>query len=131
MSYTISKRFTFSASHRLEGLPEGHKCRRLHGHNYQVIVYAKALTVDAAGMVTDYGEFGVFGDWLKDNLDHRHLGIGDCYGQDGTVEDPAMLDFSPTAENLACHLLGICRWLDLPVCAVEVRETDNTSAVAR
>jgi 6-pyruvoyltetrahydropterin/6-carboxytetrahydropterin synthase len=33
--YTITKQFSFSASHVLDHLPEGHPCaRRLHGHNY-------------------------------------------------------------------------------------------------
>ena len=28
----IWKEFTFEAAHLLPNVPEGHKCRRLHGH---------------------------------------------------------------------------------------------------
>ena len=34
--FVIKKRFSFSAAHRLLDLPAGHKCGRLHGHNYIV-----------------------------------------------------------------------------------------------
>jgi len=54
MSYRIGKRFTFCASHQLEELPEGHPCRRLHGHTYQVEVVLAANTLNEAGMVIDF-----------------------------------------------------------------------------
>ncbi len=34
----IYKEFTFESAHRLPNVPEGHKCRRLHGHSYWVKV---------------------------------------------------------------------------------------------
>jgi 6-pyruvoyltetrahydropterin/6-carboxytetrahydropterin synthase len=40
--YTIAKRFAFSASHVIGGLPTDHPCARLHGHNYEVEVLAAA-----------------------------------------------------------------------------------------
>ena len=51
MSFTISKRFSFSASHALTAVPEGHKCRRTHGHNYEVEVVCAADELDERGMV--------------------------------------------------------------------------------
>lgn len=33
---TISKRFTFDAAHSIPTMPEGHKCRGMHGHTYAV-----------------------------------------------------------------------------------------------
>ncbi len=42
--YTIAKRFTFSASHVIGGLPEEHPCARLHGHNYEVEVVLQSTT---------------------------------------------------------------------------------------
>ncbi|MFN6103662.1 MAG: 6-pyruvoyl trahydropterin synthase family protein, partial [Planctomycetaceae bacterium] len=35
----IFKEFTFEAAHRLPHVPDGHKCSRLHGHSFRVIVY--------------------------------------------------------------------------------------------
>jgi hypothetical protein len=54
--WSISKTFTFEAAHYLPGVPEGHKCRRLHGHSYAVTVELRNDELDQAGMVLDYGE---------------------------------------------------------------------------
>lgn len=126
----ITKQFTFAASHRLTDLPDGHKCARLHGHNYQVTLILDG-GLDAAGMVVDYGDLAPFKAWIDTRLDHRHLGAGDLYDGDGKVTDAAVLDFSPTAENLAARLLAVAIGLfGEPVSAVEVRETEATSATA-
>ena len=71
--YTIAKRFTFSASHIIGGLPPDHRCGRLHGHNYEVEVVLQSATLDAAGFVRDYGELSAVKDFLDATLDHRHL----------------------------------------------------------
>jgi len=60
MIATITKDFAFSASHRLDGLPEGHQCARYHGHNYLVRVEIEG-TVDKVGFVVDYGALKPFG----------------------------------------------------------------------
>jgi 6-pyruvoyltetrahydropterin/6-carboxytetrahydropterin synthase len=126
----IAKDFRFSASHRLTGLPEGHKCARLHGHNYTVTL-TLCGELDAAGMVLDYGEMAPFRAYLDDRLDHRHLGSGHVYDGDGNLTDRAVLDMSPTAENLAGFLLGAAiKFFGDLVMSVEVRETEGTSATA-
>jgi 6-pyruvoyltetrahydropterin/6-carboxytetrahydropterin synthase len=127
---TITKTFRFAASHRLTGLPDGHKCARLHGHNYQVTVLLSG-DLDDAGMVLDYGELSPLRAYLDRRLDHRHLGAGDVCDGDGKVTDPAAVDFNPTAENLAAHLLKVAVGLfGDPVIGVEVCENDTTSASA-
>lgn len=69
----IKRRFTFSAAHSLPHLPEGHKCRRHHGHNY-VVILALYGPVGPDGMVVD---FAVLDDlWeqeFKPKLDHQNL----------------------------------------------------------
>lgn len=55
-------RFTFEAAQLLPHLPEGHPCRRLHGHTYRVEVGA-----DDPGRLREPLE-GVY-----DALDHRYL----------------------------------------------------------
>lgn len=87
MSYTVSKSFSFSASHQLEDLPEGHKCRRLHGHNYVVDVEVCSLTTDSLGMVIDFDLLTAIVKPMIDQFDHRHLND--------------MLIRQPTSENLA------------------------------
>jgi 6-pyruvoyltetrahydropterin/6-carboxytetrahydropterin synthase len=71
--YRIAKEFHFSASHIIDGLPEGHKCGRLHGHNYKVVIYLTAVDLDDVGFVIDFGDLKPFKDVIDDELDHRHL----------------------------------------------------------
>ncbi|MFJ1706959.1 6-pyruvoyl trahydropterin synthase family protein [Kitasatospora sp. NPDC088346] len=114
---TITKEFHFSASHRLDGLPEGHQCARLHGHNYVLVLELSAHPdhLTQAGFVRDYGDLATFKRWVDVTLDHRHL-------------NDVILDRNPSAENLA-------RWIhdtwkeELPeLSGVRVSETPKTWA---
>lgn len=87
---TITKSFSFSASHTLETLPEDHPCRRLHGHNYEVTVELGAEYLNDNGMVVDYRELDGFKLWLDTRWDHRHLND--------------VMQYDPTAERLAAYL---------------------------
>jgi 6-pyruvoyltetrahydropterin/6-carboxytetrahydropterin synthase len=70
--YEISKEFAFSAAHSLPFLPPDHKCHRLHGHNYIVVlVLGSDVLVDH--FVLDYGELAPVKRWIDDELDHRNL----------------------------------------------------------
>jgi 6-pyruvoyl-tetrahydropterin synthase len=71
--YTIAKRFAFSASHIIGGLPADHPCARLHGHNYEVEVILRSPILDAVGFVRDYHELLTLRDFINRMLDHRHL----------------------------------------------------------
>jgi 6-pyruvoyltetrahydropterin/6-carboxytetrahydropterin synthase len=71
--YIIAKRFTFSASHVIGGLPAQHPCAQLHGHNYEVEVVLQSATLDSIGFVRDYRELSVFEELVEKKLDHRHL----------------------------------------------------------
>lgn len=118
MPYTISKRHHFSASHVLHGLPDGHPCGRLHGHNYEIDVRLTADTLDAVGFVYDYGKLKPFLAWVDAHLDHRHL--------NDEVEG------NPTAENLS-RILASAATVTLKVppevrLTVAVSETPKTWA---
>lgn len=119
MSYTIQKDFAFSASHRLDLLPEGHPCGRLHGHNYLVRLRLTGDKLQAVGFLYDYGDLKPFGAFVDNMLDHRHLND--------------VMEANPTAEALAEHLALIARTLllELPAdveVAVGVSETPKTWA---
>lgn len=115
--YQISKRFEFSASHILTGLPEGHPCGRLHGHNYTVEVILEAPGLDSRGFVVDYGDLKAFKSYLDDTLDHHHLND--------------VLSFQPSAELLAHHLYKWCKGYWPQTVAVRVSETPKTWAEYR
>ncbi len=119
MGHTIGKRFTFSASHRLPDLPNGHKCARLHGHNYTVEVVLGTNRLVQPGFVTDFGELAPLKTYLDTTFDHRDLN--------------EVLDVPPTSENLAAH---VAAWVidnlepGIPgrLICVRVSETDSTWA---
>lgn len=118
MTYTIGKDYTFAASHQLDGLPEGHQCGRIHGHNYTVRVELAADRVDASGMVFDFGEMAPFRDYISNTLDHRHL-------------NDVMPAMNPTAETLARGLYDVASELLDGVTAVTVWETSTCFATYR
>jgi 6-pyruvoyltetrahydropterin/6-carboxytetrahydropterin synthase len=118
--YTIAKEFTFSASHELRGLPDGHPCSRTHGHNYVVTVELKARTLDGTGFVFDYRKLDPIKKFIDSKLDHQHLNNA--------------IPFNPTAENIAKFLFDYCVELledsspDVFMSAVSVSETPKTTA---
>ena len=122
MSFMIAKRFSFSASHVLTAVPADHKCRRLHGHNYEVEVICAADELDARGMVVDYFDLDPVKRFIDDTVDHRHL-------NDVVLGEP-------TAERLAWWLYESLTGT-LPaavgerVVAVRVYETPTTWAEYR
>ncbi|GIU84144.1 MAG: 6-carboxy-5,6,7,8-tetrahydropterin synthase [Acidimicrobiales bacterium] len=102
--------FTFESAHRLPNAPEGHKCRRLHGHSWRVVVWLRGEVDAHRGWVVDFGEVAEAVRPIREELDHRYLN-----------EIPGLEN--PTSEVLA-------RWIwerlapSLPgLLAVEVRET--------
>lgn len=111
--YRIKKRFSFSASHIIEGLPEGHKCSRLHGHNYEVELVLQSEELDEVGFVVDYGDLNPFKRFIDETLDHRHL--NDI--------------LSPTsAEAIAAFLYKKAKEMWPQTCLVRVSETPRTWA---
>lgn len=72
MKHTVFVDFGFEAAHMLPGLPEGHKCSRLHGHSYKVRVYV-AGELDRNGFVVDFGDIKKAARPVFDQLDHNFL----------------------------------------------------------
>ena len=118
MDCRITKSFVLDAAHWLPEVPAGHKCGRMHGHTYTIILGLEGAVDPRLGWVQDYGEIAqVFGPVYAE-LDHRLLN-----------EIPGLEN--PTAEVMA-------RWLfdrlagELPLLRdVTVCETPTTSAVYR
>jgi 6-pyruvoyltetrahydropterin/6-carboxytetrahydropterin synthase len=68
----IAATYQFEAAHQLPHLPDGHKCKRLHGHNYRLDVSITG-PLDDRGFVIDYAELDAVVQPLVDRLDHRFL----------------------------------------------------------
>jgi len=73
MQAELIKTFRFEAAHHLTGVPETHKCRRLHGHSYRVDVHVGGEVDAASGMVMDFGLIVAAVKPLMEQLDHRLL----------------------------------------------------------
>lgn len=110
--YVISKSIEVSSSHRLCGLPTGHPCAFVHGHNYRVELRFSSDSLTEPGFVKDYRDLVVIFDLIKSEMDHRHL--NDVY------------TFNPTVENLARYWYEKIKQIEPLLCGVVVSETTNT-----
>jgi 6-pyruvoyltetrahydropterin/6-carboxytetrahydropterin synthase len=73
MRMELRKTFQFEAAHLLPHLPEGHKCRRLHGHSFKVEIAVDGECDPHLGWVMDYAEISRAFKELWEQLDHRYL----------------------------------------------------------
>lgn len=69
----IWKEFSFDAAHLLPNVPEGHKCRRLHGHTYTVRTYVRGEPDENVGWIVDYADIKEAFDPIRERLDHYYL----------------------------------------------------------
>ena len=114
----IYKTFTFEAAHRLPNVPPGHKCARLHGHSFQVMVHVQGPLLAHAGWVMDFADLKAVVKPLIEELDHAYLN-----------EIPGLEN--PTSEVIA---RWIWRRLTAPLTGLRqivVRETCTSGCVYR
>jgi len=114
----IFKEFSIEAAHWLPNVPEGHKCRRLHGHSFSIAIHVAGPVDAQLGWVMDFADLKTAFQQIEDAIDHRCL------------NDIAGLE-NPTSENLA-------RWIwqklkpELPLLSkVVVKETCTSGCVYR
>ncbi len=69
----IFKEFTFEAAHDLPNTPEGHKCRRLHGHSFRVRVSVEGPVDPVTGWVMDFADIKAAFEPVHKRLDHYYL----------------------------------------------------------
>ena len=69
----LARRFAFEAAHRLPEAPEGHKCRRLHGHSFKVGLVCEGEVDSRTGWLIDFADIRAAFEPIRDKLDHRYL----------------------------------------------------------
>ena len=69
----IWKEFTFEAAHMLPNVPDGHKCKRLHGHSYRVRVCVSGDLDPKLGWVLDFADIRAACEPIRKELDHYYL----------------------------------------------------------
>lgn len=73
MTVRLSKTFHFEAAHHLPTFPDGHKCRRLHGHSFRFEVVVEGEVDPKLGYLIDYGDIKRVADPIVRQLDHYYL----------------------------------------------------------
>jgi len=104
--YYIQKRMEIAGAHNL-CLNYESKCKNIHGHNWIVTVYCKAINLNENGMVED---FTLIKKQIHDKLDHQYIND--------------VVTFNPTAENMA-------KWItdQIPTCyKAEIQESEGNIA---
>ncbi|HBS06563.1 MAG TPA: 6-carboxytetrahydropterin synthase QueD [Leptospiraceae bacterium] len=70
----IVKKYRFEAAHFLPNVPEGHKCRRMHGHSFRFELVLRGPVDPNTGWLIDFGDISKIVKPLIDNhLDHYLL----------------------------------------------------------
>lgn len=115
----IYKEFKFEAAHKLDGVPPGHKCARLHGHSYRVRVYLRSSKLDPkVGWLMDFSQVKRVCKPLIEKLDHQYL------------------NDIPGLERSTAEMIAVWFWNQLLphlplLSAIEVKETATSGAVYR
>jgi 6-pyruvoyltetrahydropterin/6-carboxytetrahydropterin synthase len=73
MRVELCRRYHIAAAHYLPRAPQGHKCRRLHGHSYEIEVAVRGAVDPETGWLIDYGEIDEGVKPVLAELDHRTL----------------------------------------------------------
>ena len=114
----IFREFSFEAAHRLPNVPDGHKCARLHGHSFHVIVNVTGPLDARLGWVMDFADVKAAMAPLLDLLDHRYL------------NEIAGLE-NPTSEHVARWIWERLAPRLADLSAVTVKETCTSGCVYR
>lgn len=114
MRVELERTFRFEAAHLLPNVPADHKCRRLHGHSFQIDVAVRGDVDEKIGWFLDYADMDKAFQPLRARLDHFYL---------NEVEGLE----NPTSEHLAKWI-----WdrLELPgLWKITVHETCNARCI--
>ena len=114
----IYKEFSIEAAHRLPNVPDGHKCKRLHGHSFLILIWLCGDVGEESGWLMDFSDVKTAFSPIFDQLDHHYL--NDIPGLE-----------NPTSENLAIWIWQALKPSLSMLSAVEIRETCTSGCVYR
>ena len=112
----IYKVFAFDAAHFLPNVPEGHKCRGMHGHTYHLTVYIKGQPEPELGWIIDFKELKDRVLPVVDMLDHK------------VINDVPGLE-NPTAELITAWFWNQLKPMLPGLSRVELNETPTTGVI--
>jgi len=133
MSTSITKRFTFEASHRLPN--HDGKCSRNHGHSYKLFITVDGEVLQDEthpkdGMIMDFGDLSAIVDReVVSKWDHHFLAKGDEPELEWLDEVSIQrIGVRTTAENMAGLIFETLENEGVPVWQVRLYETESSYA---
>jgi 6-pyruvoyltetrahydropterin/6-carboxytetrahydropterin synthase len=112
----IYKEFSFDSAHFLPNVPDGHKCKEMHGHTYRLKVFIQGELDPILGWIMDFKELKDALLPVIDQLDHKL--INNIKGLE-----------NPTAENITVWIWEQIR-PSLPLLSrIELYETPTTGVI--
>jgi len=112
----IYKEFSFDSAHFLPNVPEGHKCKNMHGHTYKLRVFIKGKPDPHYGWIMDFKELKDIVCKVIDQLDHKL--INDIKGLE-----------NPTAENITVWIWDQIHSFLPQLSRLELYETPTTGVI--
>lgn len=112
----LFKKFNFDSAHFLPYVPEGHKCRGIHGHTYRLTLYFEGEADKEMGWVIDFNEIKEKVNPIINILDHK------------------LLNEIEGLENPTCEAIAIWLWDQikavLPIlCKIKLYETVTSGVI--
>ncbi len=112
----IYKKFAFDSAHFLPNVPEGHKCKNMHGHTYHLTVYLEGDLDTELQWVMDFKELKDVVKPVIERIDHQLL--NDIQGLE-----------NPTAERIVVWIWEQIQ-PKLPLLSkLELNETPTSGAI--
>ena len=118
MRARLTKDFRFEAAQTLPKAPEGHKCRRMHGHSFKVEISVEGEVDPGTGWVYDHAQISDAMKPIMQQLDHSYL------------NEIAGLE-NPTIEKMAAWFWKKLEPFCPGLCEIVVHETPTARCVYR
>jgi 6-pyruvoyltetrahydropterin/6-carboxytetrahydropterin synthase len=88
----IFKEFTFDSAHFLPNVPDGHKCKAIHGHTYRLTTYISGNLHPHFNWVMDFSDLKQAIEPIINQIDHQ------------------LLNDIPGLENPTCEQIAVWLW---------------------
>ena len=110
------KDFSFDSAHFLRHVPDGHKCKTMHGHTYKLRVVLKGEPHPHLGWIMDFKDLQDCVCPVIEQLDHKL--INDVQGLE-----------NPTAENITIWIWQQIKPMLPQLNRIELYETPTTGVI--
>lgn len=112
----VFKKFKFDSAHFLPNVPDGHKCKEIHGHTYSMMVYFEGNLSGDLEWVMDFAEIKAVINPFINEIDHKLLN-----------NIPGLEN--PTAERIAIWLWNRIKPILPTLCKIQINETPESGVI--